>query len=155
MNKTTPTSKCGSARKPALSGKKIGIVPAAEAKSASPQHYQFTDRQPLPGYQYYRLRQVDHNGSFLWSSTVSAYFSGTEQKLELWPNPGTGLLHVRLPQAAPAQWSLVTATGQVLPIQAPGEGQELQFDLSHLPPGIYLLQASLPSCVYSARWVKY
>lgn len=56
--------------------------------SYEPVAYSFTDKSPLDGYSYYRLKQVDFDGKFAYSSVVS-FFS--EQPLAvhlaLVPNP--------------------------------------------------------------------
>lgn len=52
----------------------IGQLSGA-GNSLSVQHYDWLDRSPLPGMNYYRLRQVDADGSSTYSHTVSAWYS--------------------------------------------------------------------------------
>lgn len=48
-------------------------------------NYSFTDHAPLKGINYYRLKQIDKDGKFSLSKTVSAMFEQTKTKL--YPNP--------------------------------------------------------------------
>lgn len=52
--------------------------------------YRFTDDIPLPGQNYYRLKQVDYNGQHEYSRVISvrAAETGTDEiQLTLYPNP--------------------------------------------------------------------
>lgn len=53
---------------------RIGTVASKspDGNSHSRLDYQFGDRQPLPGNNYYRLKQVDLNGDFTYSQIVAA-----------------------------------------------------------------------------------
>jgi hypothetical protein len=48
--------------------------------------YSFTDVQPLKSNAYYRLRAVDLDGQFTYSSTVALSYKQTE-KIQVYPNP--------------------------------------------------------------------
>ncbi|MBY5957885.1 T9SS type A sorting domain-containing protein [Membranicola marinus] len=48
--------------------------------------YAFTDEQPTPGKNYYRLKQVDYNGSFDYSP-VRMVTLGADSRLSVFPNP--------------------------------------------------------------------
>jgi hypothetical protein len=49
-------------------------------------NYTANDRKPLPGISYYRLKQVDFDGSYSHSDPVSVNFKGTEI-ISIYPNP--------------------------------------------------------------------
>jgi N-acetylneuraminic acid mutarotase len=48
----------------------VGKIPAA-GNSQSPSNYSFTDPAPLPGINFYRLKQSDRDGDILYSKIVS------------------------------------------------------------------------------------
>lgn len=51
----------------------IGTV-NGNGTTSQPSYYQFTDVHPLPGTNYYRLRQVDYNGNYSYSAIVAVAF---------------------------------------------------------------------------------
>ena len=78
----------------------IGTVEGA-GYSTSLLDYRFTDSEPLPGTNYYRLRQVDFNGMFEYSqvrSTVYDYSSVNVHVVEVrvYPNPAEGAFNVQV-----------------------------------------------------------
>ncbi len=59
---------------------------AAAGNSTTIQHYSFNDQSPLNKWNYYRLKQLDIDGRYSYSKTVSVYFDkGTF--LSVYPNP--------------------------------------------------------------------
>lgn len=52
--------------------------------------YQFTDESPLPGVNYYRLKQVDKDGTTDFSKTIAVNSSNTSTPFALFPNPSDG-----------------------------------------------------------------
>ena len=56
------------------------------------------DRDPYLGYSYYRLKQVDFDGSYTYTSPVSVYFSDVET-ISIYPNPVTDETMLRMNSA--------------------------------------------------------
>lgn len=58
--------------------------------------YGFTDGQPIPGMNYYRLRHVDQNGLASYSNVVELYFEEAEPMriVGLYPNPATDYVNL-------------------------------------------------------------
>lgn len=57
--------------------------------------YSFTDKSPLNGINYYRLKQTDFDGKFSYSPTVAVNFK-TESTFSLAPNPTNGSFYILL-----------------------------------------------------------
>ncbi len=122
----------------------IGQVPAA-GHSLSHLDYQFQDRAPLAGTNYYRLRVVHLDGSVQTSAITSALHDGTGQVLRAVPNPATDHVTVLLPttHASQVHYRLATAHGKVLlhgtaPL-GPGDDR-IRLSVATLPDGLYLLR---------------
>ena len=53
--------------------------------------YQYPDRQPLQGMNYYRLMQTDFDGSFSFSPIIGIYYREQQRvSMQLFPNPNWG-----------------------------------------------------------------
>jgi hypothetical protein len=76
----------------------IGTVKGA-GNSTSVQYYHFTDENPLKGNSYYRLRQKDFDGSFMYSDAAQVYFE-TKNDYLFFPNPSPGKIHIQKPGAS-------------------------------------------------------
>jgi hypothetical protein len=111
------------------------------------QAYTLTDRAPLPGTSYYRLRQVDLDGTAHFSSVVAVKWSGSaaqQATAAVFPNPTSGRFTVRLqqPTEQPVKLELLDMQGRVLR-QETISGQaakEHTVQPGHLPAGLYLLR---------------
>jgi len=106
-----------------------------------PTDYEYHDRQPFTGTNYYRLRQVDQDGSFQYSEVRTVTFAGDRQQLVIGPNPTHGHIQLAYPQGQPLQFQLFNALGQRLSSHRFPTGGQAQLDLHHLPEGTYFYRA--------------
>ena len=126
----------------ALRWQELGRV-AGAGTTTQPQSYSFTDEKPLPGLNYYRLRQVDYDGRFEYHKTIAVDFKSETGGLHLFPSPAQERLNVALP--APAEqdselW-LLDAQGRVLQrMVIPQGGTQGAFEVSALPEGVYFVR---------------
>ncbi len=72
---------------------KVGKV-AAIATPSTINNYTFTDNIPVKGIGYYRLKQVDKDGKYAYSSLKQVYFSGTKSSTVLYPNPAKNIINL-------------------------------------------------------------
>jgi uncharacterized repeat protein (TIGR01451 family) len=60
-------------------------------------NYLFTDKQPLTGYNYYRLKSIDIDGGYKLSTTVMVNMKNEATVISsLYPNPGNGNIQLKL-----------------------------------------------------------
>ena len=112
----------------------IGRV-AAQGTSSSLREYDFTDARPLAGRAYYRLRQVDTDGTTAYSPVATA--RGGTEGLAIYPNPTTDA--VTLPATlGPVRYRVLNSLGQTLTSGQATGGDRL--DLSTLPKGAFFLE---------------
>jgi hypothetical protein len=64
---------------------KIGWV-EGHGTTNEEQYYLFSDGQPQQGWNYYRLKQIDHDGKFEYSRLIPVYVDDLQQ-VEIYPNP--------------------------------------------------------------------
>lgn len=103
--------------------------------------YSTVDDRPLAGTNYYRLKQTDYNGDFVYSD-IEAVNLGEPERLKLYPNPTKQLLTVEGNPYELQELQLLNIHGQVMPLYIeanPDNTNRLQLDLSQLKTGIYLL----------------
>ncbi|SEJ53802.1 Por secretion system C-terminal sorting domain-containing protein [Dyadobacter sp. SG02] len=111
----------------------IGFVTGSE-DGKSLRTYAFTDRAPASPITYYRLKQLDHDGQFEYSSLIAikeGHLAST-----IYPNPVRGRLNVKTPNTAQPfnlkdQTGLTVMESSVLPANG--------IDTSHLQSGLYFL----------------
>lgn len=74
--------------------KGIGVVKGA-GTSLELQNYTFEDENPIDGTSYYRLRQVDFDGTEDFSSIVTVNKKGESTKFDVFPNPASNSIQVK------------------------------------------------------------
>lgn len=71
-----------------VDGASFSQLVAVDAKNGSINTYSTIDAQPYDGVNYYRLKQVDRNGSFKYSNTVSVNLKKADvNAFNVYPNP--------------------------------------------------------------------
>ncbi|WP_460968687.1 T9SS type A sorting domain-containing protein [Spirosoma migulaei] len=122
----------------------VGEV-AATGTTDSRQYYGLTDLNPNPGINYYRLKQIDRDGTTQSFKPVSTIIQSDEPIVTVYPNPASpDWIHLRLWNADDASVQLLNTVGQ--PIggrleRRPGEA-DLVFD-QPLPAGLYWLDVRI------------
>ncbi len=107
--------------------------------------YSHFDERPLPGVNYYRLKQMDFDGQFKYSEVISVKVKGEGSGISLFPNPANGSVTLALESGytSAAILTLYNLLGkqmkqQVLPLESGAFRTDI--DLSGLPCGIYLAE---------------
>lgn len=138
---------------------------AAAGTSATANRYTYRHATSQPGLRYYRLRQVDLDGSSTYSSVITLSASEVTGNLRVTtgPNPFTNslTLHLNTTGVMPAQATveLRTLTGQLLDrrVFRPGLTQSAALELTGLdgiPAGIYLVRVLTDGQTMALKVVK-
>jgi len=100
--------------------------------------YQFDDLNPITGTTYYRLQQIDFDGSFSYSQII-ATTNNIDSDIHIYPNPAKGLLFVQVPPTLIGQpHQIINALGQS--VQAGNiEDANCQIVVQDLQSGLYVL----------------
>ena len=116
----------------------VGEVTAKGTTDAR-QYYGLTDRQPLPGNNYYRLRQIDLDGTSHTFKPVAAVVTVDDVVATVYPNPADPTrIHLRLWNADAGTVRLLTLSGQLVESRLerrPGEADLIPQD--PLTAGLY------------------
>ncbi|WP_066403671.1 Ig-like domain-containing protein [Flavisolibacter tropicus] len=117
--------------------KKIGSVDATQKSS-----YSFTDVQPVNGLAYYRVRNVDHDGAFKYTTVVKFKNDLSAALFKAFPTTTNGLVTFQHPTVVGK--TLITINnleGRTLRAITPANGSlSTQIDLSAYPSGTYFLR---------------
>jgi hypothetical protein len=126
-----------------LEFQKIGTVKGA-GNSTSLLKYSFTDTELFGGIRYYRLKKIDFDGQFEHSSIIAVERMIDNFTVDVYPNPTSEKLTMRVNSAlAEAQIDLMDITGGILLskyFDFDEFNKELTFNVSDLPPGVYILR---------------
>ncbi|MFD1871472.1 FG-GAP-like repeat-containing protein [Hymenobacter bucti] len=140
---------------------KIGQLAAAGTTSAA-HSYQFADDATAAGTSYYRLRQVDLDGTSTYSPIVTLAASSAAvarpAKPVAYPTVFTSELNVALPgaEAQAATVALLTADGRPVysrTVQL-GTAPQALAELPTLAPGVYLLRIATAAGATTQRVVR-
>lgn len=126
---------------------------AGHGTTARGQAYTYLDAQPLPGLSYYRLRQVDLDGTSTYSPVLSSHQAIAAALL--FPNPTAGRLTLDL-RALPAgscEVRVLDALGRLQLATTLPTGQLQPLALESLPAGTYLVQLRRPGQGYQVQRV--
>lgn len=110
--------------------------------------YQYTDENVTAtgGSLYYRIRELDTDGQFIYSKVVSVRLSNLSGKLSVYPNPAQSSVTVSFSctNAGPVSLRLFDMKGSLLWQQqytASAGQNNVQVDcIRNIPPGTYILQ---------------
>lgn len=119
----------------------IGTVQAKGTTNIR-QNYGLIDEQPLPGVNYYRLRQIDLDGTVTYSKTVAVQVDEFGLGLLVLGNPvQTGTVYLSTQHVADATYQLMSLSGRLVETKtvAQANGDVAVTFVTSPAPGLYLL----------------
>lgn len=113
------------------------ILNTIETSGNSPttKNYSCIDALPFHGMNYYRLQQVDKDGSFVYSETVAVNFNGKSSIV--YPNPASSVITI-VPSGILKNILIIDASGKKIQQLTPSANN--QYNISSLHQGLYLVQ---------------
>lgn len=132
---------------------KIGSVKAAGTSSQAKQ-YGFEDKNPEGALQYYRLKQLDIDGTTTFSKVVTVNRNQVENNFLLYPNPATELITVRKDFATSVSIHIFDLSGKELIKYENLHGTEVKLDISRLPIGTYQMVLGADGVRTTTKFMK-
>lgn len=116
----------------------IGTI-AGNGTSATRSSYSFTDQQPFAGVVYYRLKQVDVDGTYSHSKSIALQLKALSKTI-LYPTTTSGTLSVQFASEG-SEITILDATGRrVHHEQLPFRAMKHNVHIGQLKAGNYFLQ---------------
>lgn len=102
------------------------------------QQYSLTDKNPITGVAYYRLKQTDFNGDFEYSKIISVYTEAAQStEVSVYPNPNNGLFNVITGGEKTTELKIYNMLGKMVYSTNAAPGHVTSVDISGLQKGIY------------------
>lgn len=120
------------------------------------QNYSYTDKTPNQGINYYRLKQVDYDGAFDYSSIVSVVL-GKDESINIYPIPvaDQAVFEFQTEQKKGTILSIYNINGQLVKQTTLNENSSMiEIILSDLVTGMYFLQTTTNKTQIVQRFIK-
>ena len=137
----------------------IGFV-AGQNNSNVENDYTFTDVKPVNGTNYYRLKQIDNDGQYEYSSIIQLKNVIADFAWSVYPNPvvDNGWLQIQLPKSAKVSVQVVSSTGSIISMTDKGTLQtgtySIPLNLNTASKGVYIVNLVVDNKTYSKTIVK-
>ena len=116
-----------------------------KGESNSISTYRFQDRNPVIGRNYYRIKQLDFDGKFSFSSLIEVNYNlSPSQEIKLFPNPAQDILSIEDANLHPQNIKIFNLSGQEVNDRVNirrTTASKIEVYVEKLPRGMYILQA--------------
>lgn len=114
--------------------------------------YDWSDKDPLLGYNYYRIKQTDFDGKSTYSNIVSTR-NNAEEGFALQPTVITNQLQI-MTAAQNFDVKIITSEGSIV-MQSHQLSGVQNIDTAHLPSGLYIVTIYFRSTVQTFKILKH
>lgn len=117
------------------------FLSAVSSRQLSQSAYTNFDNSPAMGWNYYRLKIIDKSGNFFYSPVRSVKFNEGIEKVRMFPNPATDVLHILLPASYvnKVTMQLYSIEGKIISSFKPSL-TSIELGISNLSGGTYVLR---------------
>ncbi len=111
----------------------------AACNNVSPVNYSFTDKNVAAGKIFYRLKQADNNGSFVYSKVIEVNTQLVNTPIAVYPNPAGSYTIFNHPFGGNNdQYRLICLNGRIiLQKKITSDGMQTRIDLTQFAKGAY------------------
>ena len=105
-------------------------------------NYSTTDKSPIKGVSYYRLKQTDLDGTTTYSSIKNMYIDQDPNPVvNIYPNPTSGIVHIQLNRLVVKKMTLLDNLGNnlITKVKQMSNDDEVILNLENLALGFYYL----------------
>jgi hypothetical protein len=142
-----------------LSGSQYILIASVQAKGNSQiNEYEYTYNEPANGIHYYRLKEIDKDGSYKYSAIRTAV-TNNRYAFQIQSNPVSQSLLIIINSASngKAKLQVTNMEGKVLIKQDEqlSEGRnQIKLNIDFLPEGIYFLQTEIGKTAFNIKFLN-
>jgi|GEM_PF-2043690 len=136
----------------------IASIPATQSANGS--YYKYTDSLPIAGFNYYRLKMVDKDGSFKYSKIILVTVNNAATPLSIAPNPFNDAFTISIDLKNESDINIIVndANGKAVfekkTAGAAGRNSIPVTNLARLPQGIYFISIITNKNSYHQKLLK-
>lgn len=116
--------------------------------------YSIIDNAPIQGINYYRLKQIDLDGTAQYSSIRTIQFSTSSEKIKVYPNPAKDFITINLPESEyDTNIKIYDQLGRIFQELKQSE-TTTTINIGSFPNGVYYIEATSAKGNYSSKIIK-
>lgn len=124
----------------------------ASKESSVEKTYQALDTEVLSGTTFYRIKQLDIDGKFIYSPVRKVYRDSSLETI-IYPNPVMDNLHISTNINLPTSIKIYTLDGKQL-VNVNSNEATLSLNVASLPKGAYVIRISNTEKTYTSKFVR-
>jgi hypothetical protein len=136
----------------------IGFV-EGNGTTTEPRSYSYLDKTVEQGVTYYRLKQIDFDGTYAYSDVVEVNATGplSFDLSQNYPNPfnPSTIIKYSIPESGNVKLSVYNLVGEEVAVLVNGFSQagtfDVTFNASNLPSGVYLYKLQSANSVQTRK----
>lgn len=135
----------------------IGTLPGSNNPTDGNVSFAFADGNPASGINYYRIKQVDVDGTYSYSDIIHFSFQNSFSGIRLLSNPViNNMLVIENPNQQMIQAiNIIDIAGRILERKNfQSQNTSLQINLNNLTPGYYFIRVSTTAKTVSIPFIK-
>jgi hypothetical protein len=135
-----------------ISWKKIATIQGSGTSNLE-KRYQYSDFSPVKGTNYYRLKQVDFDGTFTYSKIAMTQFDDAIMAIRAFPNPFSDKITFGF-NGVKSNVQLFDVHGKLLLQKETNESELLELATENLATGIYFVTVRTEENTTTLKFVK-
>jgi biopolymer transport protein ExbB len=134
----------------------IKTIPAVQTTAMATQHYMVRDHNPVLPVSYYRLKQVDIDGTFTLSKIIAIKQQAPAASMDMMVHPNPAQHHVTIAcannlRSQDTRIELLNNLGMPMPVRATYNANSIALDMPGITNGVYYLNVYIKNKKYARK----
>jgi hypothetical protein len=134
-------------------GRQFVSIHKEQPKGMSYNQYSYADE--FEGDAYYKLRMVDNDHTFEYSSTIAIKGCASSEPIQIYPSPATNQLKIEVKSTGASNYyQIMDMQGRIVMKGQLEAATVNNIDISNLSAGIYMVKVSVQSGAFSTKQIQ-